>query len=403
VNGYLFKLLNIIAISALLSLTSCAKKADTKKKKGKSNQSDSISFRVEKAPKWTNLFKRNSGWFGADGIYTIPLNGIDKDNNRVMLLFSDTMIGKIINGQLQSGFTMIHNSIAYWDGSKPDPDHIHFKWRKKKDGSPAAMFTPKTGTAQKKDYYWLGDGFADQATNKIYIFAYRTRTTGRGDFSFEVVGNPIIAIPADGKPPFKNQRQLEAPFFKSGTKSGAFRSFGAGILVNTSSAGAPNPDGYVYIYGIQGSNKQLIAARVKPKDFEDFDQWRYWNGDSWVAQIESVRAITNRVSNELSVSPVGHGKYVLVFTVNGLGPKIGMRIGESPVGPFGPLKVIWKTRANNIDSSFYSYNAKGHPALSSPGELLVSYNVNSFNFSQKIDEYPHLYRPRFIRIIFNQE
>lgn len=384
---------------AILLLAACGKKARLKNETGKADQSDSISYRVEKAPKWTKLFIRNSGWLGGDGIFSIRLNKMDKDSSRVMFWFSDTVIGKVSSGQLQGGFTIIHNSIAYLNGSKPNPDHLHFSW-KKDDGSPAAMFTPKTDTAQKEDYYWLGDGFADQALDSIYIFAYRVRNTS--DF-FRIAGNPVIAIPAGGNPPFKNQRQLKTPFFKLRTNEGGVRSFGAGIFVNTSQAGAPDPDGYVYIYGIRGTNKQLIAARVKPADFEDFDRWRYWNGSSWVPQIDSVHAITTGVSNELSVSPVGGGKYALIFTVNTIGPKIAMKIGESPAGPFGPTKIIWKSRVKDIDSALYSYNAKGHPALSTPGELLISYNVNSSDFLQKIKEYPHLYRPRFIRLIFNRK
>ncbi|MFM8484996.1 MAG: hypothetical protein ACKOCH_01585, partial [Bacteroidota bacterium] len=51
-------------------------------------------IRVEQAPEWTNLFYRQSGWFGADGIFSIPLSGVDKPgnagNSETLLLFSDT-------------------------------------------------------------------------------------------------------------------------------------------------------------------------------------------------------------------------------------------------------------------------------------------------------------------------
>jgi hypothetical protein len=33
--------------------------------------------------------------------------------------------------------------------------------------------------------------------------------------------------------------------------------------------------------------------------------------------------------------------------------------------------------------------------------LLVSYNVNSFKFFDVIESKPNLYRPRFVRIIFD--
>lgn len=199
---------NFLAIWIVLLLTTCTKNTHT----NKGHNTYSISYRVEKASKWTNLFKRNSGWIGGDGIFSIPLTGVDKEANRVMLLFSDTMIGQIINGELQSGLSIIHNSVAYLKNPKPVFNQIHFVWRKKDSGTPASMFIPKTQIGQKDSYYWLGDGFMDYALDNIYIFAYQIQPTNTGAFPFKIVGNPVIAIPANGKPPYKNQRQLKTPF-----------------------------------------------------------------------------------------------------------------------------------------------------------------------------------------------
>ena len=45
----------------------------------------------------------------------------------------------------------------------------------------------------------------------------------------------------------------------------------------------------------------------------------------------------------------------------------------------------------------YIYNAKAHPHLSKEGELLVSYNINTSNFSENI-QYGRTYGPRFIKL-----
>ena len=62
-----------------------------------------FKFTAEAAPEWTRLFERTSGWFGADGIFSIPLSGIDKNNNArndsTLLLFSDTYIGEVKDGK----------------------------------------------------------------------------------------------------------------------------------------------------------------------------------------------------------------------------------------------------------------------------------------------------------------
>jgi len=44
---------------------------------------------------WTKLFERTEGWLGADGIYSIPLNGVDSpasatDGTKTLFVFSDT-------------------------------------------------------------------------------------------------------------------------------------------------------------------------------------------------------------------------------------------------------------------------------------------------------------------------
>jgi hypothetical protein len=54
--------------------------------------------------------------------------------------------------------------------------------------------------------------------------------------------------------------------------------FGISILSNTIGAGALHPDGYIYIYGIRGINKELLVARVKDYQFENL-----MNGNSGMA------------------------------------------------------------------------------------------------------------------------
>ena len=56
------------------------------------------------------------------------------------------------------------------------------------------------------------------------------------------------------------------------------------------------------------------------------------------------------------------------------------------------------TRVFIDDLDFYTYNAKAHPNLSKPGEILISYNVNSFDFLDDIVKHPYHLRPRFISV-----
>jgi hypothetical protein len=358
-----------------------------------------LHYTVEAAPEWTTLFNRNSGWFGADGIFSIPLSGVDRvgntGNRETLLLFSDTYIGTVENNKPKPGNTMVNNTVAIVAGNSGAPDSIRFYYNSDGAGTPKSFFVPQN-TNGPKQHFWLGDGFVNQeADNNLYIFAYHIQTTGAGVFDFIEPDVSLIAMPRGSRPPFPKQRQIKTPLHVNipGVGEG---NFGAGILVNTKWAGAPHPDGFVYVYACIGKDKNLYAARVKPKYFEDFSQWTYWNGQAWTPDIHQLKTITNAVSNELSVTPLPDGRYALVFQVLGLSDKVGMRIGDSPAGPFGDIREIWRTP--EADQGLFCYNAKAHPNLSKPGELLISYNTITLDFWNDIQQDAHIYRPRFIRL-----
>lgn len=363
-----------------------------------------FDFTATSAARWDSLFYRDHGWFGADGIFSIPLRGVDtaSTSDSTMFVFSDTMIGDIVDGKLRPGFTMVHNTVAYIAGSAPDSSRIRFYWKTDAKGRPTSMFTPRTPAASDSDYYWLGDGFVNHARgDSIYLFAYRIRNISDKDFGFREVGNVVIVIPPGSRPPFTDQRQMDTPLYLEGDSASGDGSFGGAILVNTKAAGAASPDGYVYVYGVKGQRKNVLVARVTPAAFTDFSAWRFWDGKGWSRDIDSSAPIADRASNELSVSRLPDGRYAMVFQTDGLGSTVGLRLGLSPRGPFGPVIKLWDCPEVKENKHFVTYNAKAHPALSQPGELLISYNVNAFDFFHVITVYPHLYRPRFIRVAYH--
>lgn len=387
----------VFAVMVLTFLASCnaspGANGDTDSNPTLANTSiDSLNFSVEEAADWTALFNRTSGWFGGDGIFAIPLDAKENQqataSSETLFIFSDTMIGNIKDGKLQEGSSMVNNSVAYLKGNSPDDNKINFQWAEK-DNKPATLFVPSTPTAKAGDYYWLGDGFMNPSNKTSYVFAYRMHNMDSGDdWSFKEVATDIIAIPAGSRPPFAEQRQIETPLrFEDG-------GFGAGIFANTKEAGVPNPDGYVYVYG---NRKGLMVARVQPDKFEDFTAWRFWDGKEWVANMNEVITVAADVSNELSVSALPDGRFALVFTKGGLSTTVGLRLARTPYGPFGPIIPLYETKEME-HKNYITYNAKAHPSLSAPGELLISYNVNAFHFMDELRANPSLYRPRFIKV-----
>ena len=199
------------------------------------------------------------------------------------------------------------------------------------------------------------------------------------------------------KPPFTDHTQIETPFFLRGTAE-TYGSFGGCVFPNTKEAGYKNADGYVYVYGVRGKAKNVMVARVLPKDFENFGKWRFWDGSKWNTDINTVANITDRASNELSVTPLPDGRYAMVFQTDGIGTAVGLRLSNHPQGPFGPVIKLYECQEPKIAKNIMVYNAKAHSNISRPGELLISYNVNSFDFWNDVKIYPNLYRPRFIRV-----
>lgn len=386
---------NIVAIFCVVLLFSC----NTDKKTAEQNtDTTTLKFTASEDTAWTNLFFRKHGWFGADGIFSIPLNGVDTvgANNATMLFFSDTMLGDIDGDSLRKGFVMIHNSVAYVNGNTVDTTTTEFYWDSANNKA-VSLFAPNSANAKPKDYFWLGDGFFNKQLNATYLFAYRIRDTSTATFGFAEVGNTLIKIPAGSKPPFKDAVQTETPLYIRDTTD-TYGSFGAGIFPNTEDAGYKNADGYIYVYGVRGKAKNVMVARVKPEDFESFDKWRFWDGKEWNADISKVINITNRASNELSVSQLPDGRYAMIFQTDGIGRNVGLRLSNHPQGPFGPIIDLWYCKEPDEKKDFIVYNAKAHPNLSKPGELLISYNVNSFDFWNDVYTHPNLYRPRFIKI-----
>ena len=356
------------------------------------------------APEWAEMLRHNAGWIGADGIYCTNINGIDKPGqmnatSETMFWFSDCILGNIDTkvDTLKGNWQMMNNSVGYMQGAKPDANKIHFYWRKDSAGNPLSMFYPTTANSKPGYYYWLGDGFMNHAKDStLYIFAYLIRNVPGSIFPFEDLGVNVIAIPKHSKPPYEKQYQFETPLFFKNEKGKTV--FGIAILPNTVGAGAPKPDGFIYVYGVRGENKELLVARVKDNEFENFSAWRYWDGFSWNEDKTKCAALMDNVSNEMSVSFMADGRVIAAYQLKTERSIVAVSAGQTPWGPFQPAKKVWETPEAYDDLDFYTYNAKAHPNLSQPGELLISYNVNSFDFLDDIVKHPYHLRPRFIRV-----
>ncbi|MBK9018190.1 MAG: hypothetical protein IPM82_31370 [Saprospiraceae bacterium] len=86
---------------------------------------------VTAAPDWDKLLTRNAGWFGGDGVFAIPMDGAEyrtaTEKTRSLFIFSDSVVADTVGETIErKDFKMVHNCIAYLDGSEPDPSKFQF-------------------------------------------------------------------------------------------------------------------------------------------------------------------------------------------------------------------------------------------------------------------------------------
>jgi len=361
-------------------------------------------------------FSNYDGWGGADGIFMAPLNGVERRPNAgqpitdTIAIFSDSLIGSADPvTHRRKKYMVVNNTAAYVSDGADGQMKFDFIYNTDENGVPIGMIADDKLTSNdlefyKGNFYWLQDCFIHN--KKLYSFTdnMTENMEGAEGFQFKMLGVDRVSFNIkDGKVDFANPAIVRTPLFRD---EGLY--FGCSILPNTYEAGLPGADGYIYVYGLLSSwpYKQMVVARVKSENFEDFDWFEYYDGSQFQPDINLSAPICDEASSEMSVMPIDSGihagKYLFVYSVSSISDTIACRIGDTPYGPFGesiPLYFVDEPRrlAEFGGKKFYAYNAKAHYHVSPPGEMLISYNMNTTDFESHIIN-ADIYRPRFIRI-----
>lgn len=240
------------------------------------------------------------------------------------------------------------------------------------------------------------------------------------------------------------------------------RVMGAAVMNLATDFDAFVKDGFVYVYGFQAeadaSKKRGFVARALPTELHDSTKWRYWSGavdgtgtPVFPSTANSISAaapmkdtsgnVIQGLASEYSVLQLPNGHFALVYTeADGLVPytpgtalptnpvKIVVRTTtqarRSPAGPWGPPVVVYTVNAPatgntalglpNLTTShdgdvYHIYGGKAHPqyskrevGTSTDGELLISFNVNTFGTKNAAFGLADVYRPRFVRVRYHK-
>lgn len=245
---------------------------------------------------------------------------------------------------------------------------------------------PLITPSEQKTIYWLQDGFV--LNDRFYTLPMVIRFDAQG---FYVADVNMIELPiVNGRIDIDHYAVYPTPLHFQGPEYNVV--FGAGVLNHV------EQDGYLYIYGyLETPNKQLVVARVHQDHVTAFDRYEFYNGEAFTTDPRDLQPIYDHVSAELSVTRLPSGQYMLTIMKDTVSGFIGYALGDSPVGPFDDLHLIYQTDLKITDNTF-TYNAKAHPALSKKGVLYVSYNVNT-SVDSEHEFHASIYHPRFLKLI----
>lgn len=304
------------------------------------------------------------GWIGGDSTYSVAL-----PDGRTLWLFSDSFIGEVTaGGAPKPGMAMVHNALITED----DAGRLSTRTRK----GPESFFPDPS----EQSYYWVQDATVEG--ERLIVFLSETRRVGEEGFAWE--RNTLATV---SLPDLTTTEITPLPAVAPGAPGIAW---GAGILTTAT---------YTYIYGVEDleQGKHLYLARVPAGNLTDPNRWEYLGEDGWSPKASTSTRLASGVANELSVTPHRDG-YLMISsdTSAPFSPQIVAWTACSPQGPWTKRQTIYETPESRVQDHF-TYNAHAHAELSDDGSLLISYNVNTFDF-EELNSDPTLYRPSFITL-----
>jgi hypothetical protein len=320
---------------------------------------------------WERYGDSGRGWTGADSTYSTPLpHGMDA------WMFSDTFLGAVNPDHSRPADTpFIHNSVVLQSrrglttvtgGNRAQPMSLF---------GPTPPGPPTNPANVNPFWYWSGDGIAEGDT--LRIFALKFVSTGTGPFDFRFDSDAIASFHL----PDMRMESLTP------TYSAANVTWGSWLLPE---------GGFTFVYGVEdlGAVKYMHLARAHRGHL--LGPWEFFTGSGWSKDPASSARLMKGVSNEYSVTRMGGGYVLITFDTNViLGNEIVAYTASGPTGPFTSPTHVYAT--SEAGGNIFTYNAHAHPELGKPGELVVSYNVNSFaiqDIYKNVDDY----RPRFIDV-----
>ncbi|MCC2591847.1 DUF4185 domain-containing protein [Tessaracoccus sp. OS52] len=311
----------------------------------------------------------SGNWVGADSTYSAVL----KDGT-IAWLFSDTLLGTVTDGVVDvdtRGF--INNSFIL----ERDGELVRTVTGGTEE-APEAVFGPPA----ENSWYWLGAGYVSP-NGQLQVGLNKYDKFGPGIWDWTWDQSSIATV----DPSTWEVTEIAPVELDSNVQWTSWYE---------------RTEGKTYIYGVddQGALKQAHVARVAGHDLSRIDKWEFWTGSGWSRDAADSAPILDHVANEYSVTKFRDG-YLLVThdTSEIFSNKVVAYTSCDPTGPFVNKTDLFQTPETGLwgsygDPNIFTYNSHVHPEFSTDSELLISYNVNTFDNEHVWDDVT-IYRPRF--------
>jgi len=164
-------------------------------------------------------------------------------------------------------------------------------------------------------------------------------------------------------------------------------------------------DGYTYIYGTESNTTSgdfygMKEARVVQGETLNINDWQYWNGSQWVSGETS--AVPVSTTNELTgvTAQTNEGGFVAVSVPGTVytDKTVDLSYACSPAGPWSAPTPIYTIPQITEYSNEIAYMPTFHTEISSPGDLVVSYNIDTLNGLSASEQNVHDYQPQFLDV-----
>lgn len=321
--------------------------------------------------RFTSLFNLDSGGFtGGDGTYSVQL-----PDGRTVWIFGDTFLGKVERDSTRKRQEpmFIRNSFVVQDGERMTTVMQQLDGENSSTMIPPEVLEGKV--TQDSTWYWPGDGMIEDGQLKVFVSKFTQVDTS--SWGFRWIGTGVVSF---SLPYLTQQEVVEFPMEKLDSIH-----FGHAVLETKD---------YTYIYGLKGSKPYL--ARVKAGDLTA--SWQYFvTLDEWSLKASEARPVAEIDGSEQFSLIERDGRFALITQLGGFSKEVWSFRGPNPWGPWDEGKHLFSTPLAFDNPNLFTYNALAHPQFVQGGELLISYNTNSFRLQDHFDN-ALIYRPRFYRV-----